>query len=84
MTRCSCIWRRRWRILPTIWTLAFYDCEEIAAEFNGLGHIERDLPEWLAADVAILGEPTSGLIEAEGCQGTLRVRLTAGVRAHSA
>jgi len=65
-------------------TLVFYDCEEIAAEFNGLGHIERDLPEWLAADVAILGEPTSGLIEA-GCQGTLRVRLTAaGVRAHSA
>ncbi|WP_378733747.1 succinyl-diaminopimelate desuccinylase [Nocardia brasiliensis] len=65
-------------------TLIFYDCEEIASEFNGLGHIERDLPEWLAGDLAVLGEPSGGWIEA-GCQGTLRVRLsTAGVRAHSA
>lgn len=65
-------------------TLVFYDCEEIAAEFNGLNDIERELPEWLAGDVAILGEPTAGLIEA-GCQGTLRVRLsTTGTRAHSA
>ncbi|MCF8606527.1 succinyl-diaminopimelate desuccinylase [Gordonia sp. HY442] len=65
-------------------TLIFYDCEEIAAEFNGLGSIERELPDWLVADVAILGEPTAGLIEA-GCQGTLRVRFTAtGTRAHSA
>lgn len=65
-------------------TLIFYDCEEIAAEFNGLGGIERELPDWLAGDVAILGEPTAGLIEA-GCQGTLRVRFAAtGTRAHSA
>lgn len=65
-------------------TLIFYDAEEIAAEFNGLGFIERELPEWLVGDVAILGEPTAGLIEA-GCQGTLRVRLSAsGTRAHSA
>ncbi|MDG3012498.1 succinyl-diaminopimelate desuccinylase [Rhodococcus sp. D2-41] len=65
-------------------TLIFYDCEEIAAKFNGLGRIERELPEWLRADVAILGEPSGGFIEA-GCQGTLRVRLTtAGTRAHSA
>lgn len=65
-------------------TLIFYDCEEIAAEFNGLGAIERELPEWLVGDVAILGEPTAGQIEA-GCQGTLRVRLSApGIRAHSA
>ena len=65
-------------------TLIFYDCEEIAAEFNGLGRIERELPEWLRGDVAILGEPSGGYIEA-GCQGTLRIRLTAtGVRAHSA
>ncbi|WP_026918332.1 succinyl-diaminopimelate desuccinylase [Gordonia shandongensis] len=65
-------------------TLIFYDCEEIAAEFNGLGTIERDLPEWLEGDVAVLGEPTAGQIEA-GCQGTLRVRFSAsGVRAHSA
>ncbi|WP_040837668.1 succinyl-diaminopimelate desuccinylase [Nocardia brevicatena] len=65
-------------------TLIFYDCEEIAAEFNGLAAIERELPYWLDGDLAILGEPSGGWIEA-GCQGTLRVRLrTAGVRAHSA
>ncbi|KXO88902.1 succinyl-diaminopimelate desuccinylase [Tsukamurella pseudospumae] len=65
-------------------TLIFYECEEIASQFNGLGRIERELPDWLAADVAILGEPSGGLIEA-GCQGTIRVRITAsGVRAHSA
>ncbi len=65
-------------------TLVFYDCEEIEAAANGLGRIERDLPEWLQADVAILGEPSGGFIEA-GCQGTLRVVISAiGIRAHSA
>ncbi|MEE6175776.1 succinyl-diaminopimelate desuccinylase [Mycobacterium sp. 050134] len=65
-------------------TLVFYDCEEIEAAANGLGRIERELPHWLAADVAILGEPTGGYIEA-GCQGTLRVVIGAtGTRAHSA
>ncbi|MCQ4119845.1 succinyl-diaminopimelate desuccinylase [Rhodococcus tibetensis] len=65
-------------------TLVFYDCEEIAAVHNGLGRIEREMPDWLQADVAILGEPTGGQIEA-GCQGTLRVTLTTrGTRAHSA
>src|SRR5699024_9196004 len=55
-------------------TLVLYDCEEIAAEHNGLGRLERDLPELVRADVGVLGEPTAGVIEA-GCQGTLRVRL---------
>jgi succinyl-diaminopimelate desuccinylase len=65
-------------------TLVFYDCEEIDAVSNGLGRIERELPDWLSADVAILGEPTAGYIEA-GCQGTLRVVIRAsGTRAHSA
>lgn len=65
-------------------TLVMYDCEEIEASANGLGRIERELPEWLQADVAILGEPSGGLIEA-GCQGTLRVVVSAtGTRAHSA
>ena len=65
-------------------TLVFYDCEEIEAAANGLGRIERELPDWLTADVAILGEPTGGFIEA-GCQGTLRVVVQAtGTRAHSA
>jgi succinyl-diaminopimelate desuccinylase len=65
-------------------TLVFYDCEEIDSAANGLGRIERELPDWLSADVAILGEPTAGFIEA-GCQGTLRVVVSAsGTRAHSA
>lgn len=65
-------------------TLVFYDCEEIDAAANGLGRIEANLPDWLAADLAVLGEPTGGYIEA-GCQGTLRVVVTAaGARAHSA
>jgi succinyl-diaminopimelate desuccinylase len=65
-------------------TLVFYDCEEIEASANGLGRIERELPDWLQADVAVLGEPTGGFIEA-GCQGTLRVVVSAsGTRAHSA
>ena len=65
-------------------TLVFYDCEEIDSTANGLGRIERELPDWLSADLAILGEPTAGYIEA-GCQGTLRVVVSAnGTRAHSA
>ncbi len=61
-----------------------YDCEEIEAAANGLGRIELELPDWLRADVAILGEPSGGFIEA-GCQGTLRVVVSAtGTRAHSA
>jgi succinyl-diaminopimelate desuccinylase len=65
-------------------TLVLYDCEEVEAERNGLGRIERELPEWLTADLALLGEPTDGLVEA-GCQGTLRVEVrTQGRRAHSA
>lgn len=65
-------------------TLVFYDCEEIESSANGLGRIERELPDWLDADLAILGEPTAGLIEA-GCQGTLRVVIRIrGTRAHSA
>ena len=65
-------------------TLVFYDCEEVEAARNGLGRIERALPDWLAADLALLGEPTDGLVEA-GCQGTLRVEVrTHGRRAHSA
>lgn len=65
-------------------TLVFYDCEEIESSANGLGRIKRELPDWLHADIAVLGEPTGGFIEA-GCQGTLRVVVSAaGTRAHSA
>jgi succinyl-diaminopimelate desuccinylase len=65
-------------------TLVFYAGEEVAAEHNGLAHLVRDRPDLLAGDVAILGEPTDGEIEA-GCQGTMRIEVTVrGVRAHTA
>jgi succinyl-diaminopimelate desuccinylase len=65
-------------------TLAFYDCEEIEAERNGLGRIARARPDAVAGDLAVLLEPTDGLIEG-GCQGTLRVAVRVpGLRAHSA
>ena len=65
-------------------TFVLYDNEEVQASRNGLGHLVRDHREWLDADLAILMEPTDGVVEA-GCQGTLRVELTLhGTRAHSA
>jgi succinyl-diaminopimelate desuccinylase len=65
-------------------TLVFYDCEEVEADRNGLGRIEREHRDWLDADLALLGEPTGTAVEA-GCQGTMRVEVTVrGRRAHSA
>jgi len=65
-------------------TLVFYDCEEVEADRNGLGRIEREHRDWLDADLALLGEPTGTAVEA-GCQGTMRVAVTVrGRRAHSA
>ncbi|MDT8909443.1 succinyl-diaminopimelate desuccinylase [Amycolatopsis sp. PS_44_ISF1] len=65
-------------------TFVFYDNEEVEATKNGLGRIERELPEWLSGDLAIVGEPSNGVIEA-GCQGTLRVEVReCGTRAHTA
>jgi len=65
-------------------TLVLYDCEEVEAARNGLARVQRELPDWLVADLAILGEPTNGTVEA-GCQGTLRAQVrTTGRRAHSA
>lgn len=65
-------------------TFVFYDNEEVEAVKNGLGRIERELPEWLAGDLAIVGEPSNAVIEA-GCQGTMRIELRfTGTRAHTA
>lgn len=65
-------------------TYVFYDCEEVEADRNGLARLARTVPDWLHADLAVLGEPTGGLVEG-GCQGTLRVDITLrGRAAHSA
>jgi succinyl-diaminopimelate desuccinylase len=65
-------------------TLAFYEAEEIADEFNGLRRVFDARPELLAGDFAVLLEPTGGHVEA-GCQGTLHVEARfEGERAHSA
>ena len=65
-------------------TYVFYDCEEVAADRNGLLRLSRNSPELLAGDFAVLMEPSSGEIEG-GCQGTLRAEVTvAGQRAHTA
>ena len=65
-------------------TYVFYEGEEIAAEFNGLGRLARERPELLAGDFAILMEPSNAGVEA-GCQGTMRADIrTAGERAHTA
>ncbi len=66
-------------------TYVFYEGEEVATEYNGLGHIVSQRPELLAgADLAVMMEPSEAGVEA-GCQGTLRFIIsTEGTRAHSA
>jgi len=65
-------------------TWCFYTCEEVSRDRSGLGQLWRERPELMAADVAILGEPTDCRVEA-GCQGTLRAVVElAGRRAHTA
>ena len=61
-----------------------YDCEEVEAARNGLNRVARTRRELLDGDLAVLLEPTAGVVEG-GCQGTLRaVVRVPGVRAHSA
>jgi succinyl-diaminopimelate desuccinylase len=65
-------------------TYVFYVCEEVARQHNGLVHLFEARPDLLAGDVAILGEPTGGRVEA-GCQGVLKLSATVhGRRAHTA
>ncbi|WP_010534094.1 succinyl-diaminopimelate desuccinylase [Brachybacterium squillarum] len=65
-------------------TWIFYDHEEVAAAENSLTRIAAEHPEYLAADLAILGEPTIAGIEG-GCKGTMKLEVAAhGVAAHSA
>jgi succinyl-diaminopimelate desuccinylase len=65
-------------------TYVFYDCEEVAAERNGLLRLARTSPSLLTGDFAVLLEPSGGVVEG-GCQGTLRAAVRAtGARAHTA
>ena len=65
-------------------TWVWYDHEEVESSLNGLGRIARTRPDLLAADFAILAEPTDAEIEG-GCNGTLRIEVrTRGRRSHSA
>ena len=65
-------------------TYVFYECEEVESHFNGLRRLLAERPELVAADAAVLAEPTGARIEA-GCQGTLRIEVAlGGRRAHTA
>lgn len=65
-------------------TYVFYDAEEVEADRNGLGRLVARHPDWVAGDMAVLGEPTAGALEG-GCNGTLRVEVVVrGTAAHSA
>jgi succinyl-diaminopimelate desuccinylase len=65
-------------------TWVFYATEEVARADNGLLAVAAARPDLLAADAAILGEPTGALVEA-GCQGVLKVDIAVGgERAHTA
>ncbi|WP_353942862.1 succinyl-diaminopimelate desuccinylase [Streptomyces sp. HUAS MG91] len=65
-------------------TYVFYECEEVEGDRNGLHRIAADRPELLAADLAILMEPSDAGVEA-GCQGVLCADVTVrGTRAHTA
>ncbi|GAA3610639.1 succinyl-diaminopimelate desuccinylase [Marihabitans asiaticum] len=65
-------------------TFVFYEAEEIEERYNGLKHLAADHPELLAADLAVLLEPTNAEVEG-GCKGTMRVEVsTKGIAAHSA
>ncbi|MHB8263041.1 MAG: succinyl-diaminopimelate desuccinylase [Acidimicrobiales bacterium] len=69
---------------PVEMTFVFYSCEEVSRNENGLRQILQARPDLLQGDVAIVGEPSGGNVEA-GCQTTVTATITLeGRRAHTA
>ena len=65
-------------------TFLFYEAEEVDAVYNGLQLLADSDPELLAADFAVLLEPTDAAVEG-GCKGTMRVEVVLkGIAGHSA
>ncbi len=65
-------------------TFLFYEAEEVDAVHNGLQLLADSDPELLAADFAVLLEPTGAAVEG-GCKGTMRVEvILKGIAGHSA
>lgn len=65
-------------------TIVLTDREELGSHRSGMRMLATSYPHMLAADAAIVMEPTGGWVEM-GCQGSMRVRATySGKAAHTA
>jgi len=65
-------------------TYVFYECEEVAARYNGIERLFRERPDLLEADAAILAEPTGALVEAARAHARAHRARPARRRTHRA